>query len=337
MEAHANAKLRYDGFLLDERRLQRLASTITDRLRKASIQSNVEFDVYRSDHAKLRTGELKELLSEPNTPASRIERIVLSLSPDEPIQVTLDFEVGRGVSVTLAGQDRDLVLLLSGDLKNYIEHEIAKKRSVIRHLTSPKAGWLGFLALMALYPFIRDAIPTEYNRQGKQYEADLAAYEKAAQEHKDLVTKAQHELNQLADDTRTQVQALVPSQGDREGLSEFLVAHIERQLKIEDGGAKLRSLSERAPEPPVWHGSNYGFNANNAIGYFGMVAVVIVMIVVQQLVIGLEEPYLFLIGDEIAEYALRSKRRERILWGVGATLVLGVLSSIIGSIVWPPK
>jgi len=115
-------------FELDEEKLRRIHAIIKKRVNEKN-QSDIEFLVKRIDNLVFITKNIDDIINETNDSTSKIQSIFISIKNDEQdLQVELSHRDGAALS--LSGEDRDNVFLLSSELKEYISKEVANKRSL---------------------------------------------------------------------------------------------------------------------------------------------------------------------------------------------------------------
>jgi hypothetical protein len=124
------------GFLLDETRLRKLKDIIESRETRRS-DSKLLYRISRGDSYSYETESVDDVVNEDNEDWRRITRLDLKISYPEPhhakeddLRFILSFSDKDGCELHIAAEDRDRVLLLFSDLRDYIQHEITVTRTI---------------------------------------------------------------------------------------------------------------------------------------------------------------------------------------------------------------
>ena len=137
MKAEVKTKFS-EGFFLSEQSIKKLEDIIAKRLQTIA-NFDQAFIVRRNDHATISYSTSSDLIiSEENTNIEAVES--LSITAEGPTaSVRLHFEKGQKTELDIKSDDRDLALLLSADLKEYLKSEVTIKRlAVISRLMNEK-------------------------------------------------------------------------------------------------------------------------------------------------------------------------------------------------------
>src|ERR1017187_1593663 len=138
-------------FLLDEPRLRKVVEVATKRLNKGGHHCKVEYKLERKDSSEYSTGDIDEVLSESNVGSTRIRVLIVGVQATGNV-ISLRFAVGTMsapsfVSLSIKGDDRDLVMLVGADLREYIDAEI-----LVRHF--PTRSFAIVPAILCYYSMI---------------------------------------------------------------------------------------------------------------------------------------------------------------------------------------
>jgi len=110
-------------FEINEEGLRRIHSDIRKRL-PTEKQKDIIFEVFREDSLVYRTSELDRVLSENNDSTQKIISINIEYI-DESLDIQLTFHVEDGSKLSVKGEDRDTVFLISSELGEYIQKEVS--------------------------------------------------------------------------------------------------------------------------------------------------------------------------------------------------------------------
>src|SRR6266498_3038613 len=114
MGAYTDHKFRR-GFLLDEVRLRKIASIITNHIvSKPNATWQWQYKVKRSDALVYTTSSIEDIFAEDNSLSQRIVSIDITLMPesDKSFSLSLLFDTDEGTRLTLEGEDRNFVFVL---------------------------------------------------------------------------------------------------------------------------------------------------------------------------------------------------------------------------------
>lgn len=110
-------------FELNEEGLRRIHSDLRKRIPEEH-QKEIIFEVHREDALVYRTSEIDRVLSESNDSTQKINSLTIEYKA-KALNINLLFEAVRGAELTVVGEDRDEVFLISSELKEYIQKEVA--------------------------------------------------------------------------------------------------------------------------------------------------------------------------------------------------------------------
>ena len=159
-----------EGFLLDERGIKKIHQILVKRLASLKEPPAPKFTIYRLDSFSYTTTDIQELFNEENSKTDRIIKLKLSaetsfISSEKSLgSLVLEFDRSPNIAfptisrpnttLTIEGEDRDLVGLLFSDLKGYLSNEINVFHGVAQTIVSQGSFWLGSLLFLG-YPLIR--------------------------------------------------------------------------------------------------------------------------------------------------------------------------------------
>lgn len=112
-----------EKFELNEESLRRIHSDIRKRV-PTEKQKDITFEIFREDSLIFRTTELDRVLSENNDSTQKIKSIKIEYL-DESLAIELLFHVEDGAKLSVKGEERDTVFLISSELGEYIQKEVS--------------------------------------------------------------------------------------------------------------------------------------------------------------------------------------------------------------------
>jgi hypothetical protein len=110
-------------FELNEESIRRIHSDIRKRVPEDK-HKEIIFEIFREDSLVYQTSEIDRVLSENNDSTQKIKSIKIGYL-DESLNIELIFDSVDGAKLTVVGEDRDTVYLISSELKEYIQKEVA--------------------------------------------------------------------------------------------------------------------------------------------------------------------------------------------------------------------
>jgi hypothetical protein len=273
----------------------------------------VKYYVYKgSELGGYDTENVEVLLRERNGPESRLQSVKLHATGAQ----TLTFHVDFDETVVISGEceDRARLVLLTTEAKAVIKDRM-KGRTLqqstiltIIGLIFLVVGYIGFEQFQNSYVNQHNAEQlSRTNRVDAPYARELKAVTPSNQKllAEAISALSQHNLN-------AEVGVLLQQQVGE--LRQGLVSTEEEQA--------FNAITYSAS--PWWSNS-----------YWLVLAVAIATAAIAVGIGYLTVPSsqsVFLIGDENRRQERAAKRRERIIWGVGATFILGVLSGLVSSL-----
>lgn len=122
MSAKVNTEFK-KGFELNEESIRRIYADLKKRIPPEKHQ-DIIFEVFREDSLVYRTTEIARILTEDNDSTRKIKSLNFYYV-DDSLDIGLEFDVNNGAEMTIEGEDRDTVYLISSELREYIEKEVA--------------------------------------------------------------------------------------------------------------------------------------------------------------------------------------------------------------------
>lgn len=170
MSAKVNNKFR-KGFEISEESIRRIYADLKKRV-PAENHADIIFEVFREDSLVYRTAEVDRVLTEDNDSTRKIKSLRF-LYVDNSLNIILAFDAEKGVEMTVEGEDRVTVYLISSELREYIDKEVAFIYDFDK-LISPKMIPFYFIVIMTAFIFIlQRAVPEQTNVEALLNSNDL--------------------------------------------------------------------------------------------------------------------------------------------------------------------
>jgi dolichol kinase len=167
-------------FLLNETGLRKVIELIATRLNKGEADPRIQYELTRQDRSEYKTKSIEEVLSDRNTGPTRLQNLKVYVNfGGVGTRVALFFDVRKEnvpVFFSITGDDREMVMLLGADLREYIVSEIIVKRKPIRWIAIPLAIiWYYLMRFFITLPQPRPASPALPSASEILKNPDLAA------------------------------------------------------------------------------------------------------------------------------------------------------------------
>lgn len=300
-------------FRLDSDSLRDLDAILRDRCREIDPDIPVRYQVRRRDGLRYETQDVEDVVRERNGRQTALLAVTVVAEKGPEFRCRLSFE--KSLSITIEGEDRARVVLLASDVRN-LARERMRLRGFPWRVGMKKiavAVGLCVLALGATLVIVADSIILRHNnalltKYEKTYGAATDAYEAQQKAASDRIFAEANSLQRAGSMT--------------EKLN-FLVANVARQAEDSVRGDQPNVPDyPNLEDVPAWEVLAIPLLALavGSVAYWTM-----------RYLWPKGDSSLFLIGDEMQEFASRQKKRERVVWGVGVALALGIASSIIAS------
>ncbi len=154
MPAKIDSKFK-DGFVLSEENLAKIDDIIKKRFDFSGLPPQIKFEVHRTDDALITYETISDVVSEENSKRNKVRQLVIKCSNKSDL-LKLNFEHGEPTSLNLSTEDRDVALLLTADIKEYLHSEVLIKkfnfffRFVEHRLFMPLALLITFAAMLVV-------------------------------------------------------------------------------------------------------------------------------------------------------------------------------------------
>ena len=141
------------GFILSEENLAKIDDIIRKRLESSSNDFSLKYEVHRTDDALITYQVSSEVIEEENSKRNCINGVTINAKSNGN-KLQLIFRQGSDTKLVLEAEDRDLALLLTADLKEYLNSEVfVRKFSKLVRLLDSKNFFLFFM-LIAFLPLV---------------------------------------------------------------------------------------------------------------------------------------------------------------------------------------
>lgn len=315
MTAHLEEQV-VGSFRANAEALRDLDAVILKRCQEVDPSiSGVKYEIRRRDGWRFETEDIEEVLREPNGDQSAIVSATARVAAST---ITFDLAVAFDKSVTLVirGDDRARVTLMASDIRILV-------RDRMRGPTPLPRGWsrwvvalvvasLALFCTVSFYAYNTERFASEQRSALKAYDqVTMAAFEKTSEAQ-------QEEIRQVVDELSVAL--------DVGSLEDKLDAMIRRDLYYE--GMSLEP-SPTQPPPPAILQEELGLSP--FLLFIVIPASAFALTLVLLYLFLPNRPSIFAFGAALQREARIARRRQNIIWGLGASLVLGIVSSILAA------
>jgi flagellar basal body-associated protein FliL len=162
------------AYLLDEERLRKVNSILTNRSPTVPDTSAHMYKVFRSDSYSYATDSVDMILKEDNPEWAKIEKLEVSSSKIEKFRLLLVF--GKdGTKLEIEGEDRDQVFLLFSDIKEYLNAEVNTRWKASERIISLSLMVLTLFALTIVFYFTTSKGYDEEGAKSAMQSTDIAS------------------------------------------------------------------------------------------------------------------------------------------------------------------
>lgn len=295
------------SFVADSEGLKDLDSIVRQRCQDMGSTGDINYKVTRRDSLQYTTEDIEEVLKERNGKETHIESVVMQA---EVKQTGLKFAVTFDEDVTISGEsgNRANLVLLTSDVRALL-HDRMKSRGASNSRTRAISAVAAFI--VGMFGFMQFTSAYSNNNLNKSQ----AQYSQSAIVRDKQMRQENADIQGLV----TQYRQSPPS-GTVDALG-FLAQAEMLQLRI------VTDQNNQNINTPV---DNY----NNPWWVDTFFLPFLIGAALSGLVYGIG--YLlyppggavFLIGDEIRRQARLAQIRERLVWGIGVSFILGIASGI---------
>lgn len=126
MQAFFNEKFN-KGFILSETELTKICDIIDGRIKEKNYL--LKFRIHREDNILIHYDDKHSVLTEENSKTNRVSRLEI-FSENQKFNINLVFDKNDSVELSISSDDRDIVNLLSSDLRSYLKADVLILRSI---------------------------------------------------------------------------------------------------------------------------------------------------------------------------------------------------------------
>lgn len=297
-------------FRVDAEGFRNLDSIMRQRCDEADSDLHVEYDVQRADSLRYTTRDIEDLIRERNGRETRIRTVAARIAGEKSSD--LKFEVEFEVNACINGEsdDRAKLVLLASDVRSLLREQMRSRRSISSTLRTTLLVAVFFVGYFGS-TFYGDQVSNSY------YSKNNFHATQAYRIQDKRIQGAEAFMQQVASKYRNEIQKR-NSAAEQRFLVEAELAQLQYYIVLQSGS----SHGQSAPyvDPPWWTGSTlFDF----AIG--------VVLSAIVWVLSNLFYPpagAIFLIGDEVQRQARKARFRERLVWGIGVTFMLGIASAL---------
>lgn len=300
-----------ESFCVDAEGLRDLDSIVRQRCQEIDQSAVVEYDILRKDSLRYRTGDIEDLIKERNGNETRIQQVAMNAHTANPDRLKFEVEFDKSLRITGESNDRASLVLLASDVRALIRERMRgrtpmsrRTRSIITSIALV-AGLVGYFIFSNVYTNQWSTrIDREYqvsqNLYNRQSHIEMSTYRTMLARYRNLGSHASPNA-ELA----------------------FLVQHDLFQMRDQLAYDQAYAAEPRNTAEPWWGNSNYlllaaGIILAGAVGAASYIAYP-------------NAGAIFMIGDEVRRQTKKAQRRDRLVWGIGVTFVLGIASAIVAS------
>ena len=298
------------SFRADAENLRDLDSIIKQRSSEINPAYSINYEVNRKDSLRFETADVEELIKERNGIETRIERVKIKIEADTSPK--LEFNVIFDDYLRIEGEcdDRAKLVLLATDVRTLVRERM-RNRS-LRNGTRITAA--GVAALVAVVGYLAFSVFMTSHYTQTANDALNRYYQIGSQQSLDHARAEQQFLDKYDGISRS---------NDIKSELSFLVQSQIRQIQSDIETSRSTGNAPPTPANPWWLYSVYIL--------LGIGSTCAALILAVSYIIYPTSKATFVIGDEIKRQARLAVIRERLIWGIGVTFLLGIASAIVVS------
>jgi hypothetical protein len=299
------------SFVADPEGLRDLDSIVRQRCQDMTPPYAISYKVTRRDSLRYDTEDIETLLKERNGEETHIESVEIQAEVE---QNGLKFFVSFGRNVTISGEseDRANLVLLASDVRALIRDHMKSRgsgnwrvRVMIAALAAFFIGLFGFAQFTSVYSSNNSE---KYNAQYQRFAMTADAQMRRENTNiQSLITKYRQS----------------PPNGTVDAIKFLTQVQILQLGILDDQNTQNISAPIGNSNDPWWVASAF--------------LPIVIGIVLAGLAFGIgylvypRAEAVFLIGEEIRRQVRLAKIRDRLIWSIGATFILGIASGIVAT------
>jgi hypothetical protein len=302
------------SFRVDTEALRNLDSIARQRASEIYDSLSIEYDVLRADSLKYTTSDIEELIRERNGTETQILSVKLRIGKEKDNRFNFEVTFTQHVKISGESDDRASLILLASDVRSLIREQMRSRRSIGLRTRIIAAVSVGAIACITFMAYGSQYLNSFYAKTNTQYnhleQADDRNIASAVKSMQQTLSKyqAQAHSNSIA--------------SEQKFMSEAEVAQLRYDIT---NGLSISNPAGLTPNSPWW--------ADSLPAFLGVWIVISAITWSVSYLIYPPAGAVFLIGDEIRRQAKQTKLRERLVWGIGATFVLGIASALVATMI----
>ncbi len=175
------------GFYLDEERLRKINSIISERLKQVDNDFSPTFQLHRQDNYTYSTNDINDIIEEENSDYKKITTLNIKFEErldeqDVPLKISLKFDKSS-CFFEMEGDDRDYIYLFYSDLREYISNEVCKIRRIFRKTVKNILLYISLIGMISITILMMLSL---------QQKDELSITTEIALESKEIMTKIDH-------------------------------------------------------------------------------------------------------------------------------------------------
>lgn len=298
-----------ESYRVDPEGLRDLAAIVGQGCHEIDASIEPEFEVRRRDSLRYTTGDIEDVLKERNGRETGIKSLTIRAKQDGLFE--LEIGIGRTVEIVGQAEDRAKLLLLTSDVRALV-HE--RMKWGFRKLWSPRDTFTVVMAL-AMFWLLVFLLATSLATDGMRDRYDREVSRMSA---------AHDRVNQSYEVKRSEQLAVGEKAADSGTIDDKLAFLARAEPLRQERDIELGKAGKYPSYPKTpWYWTS------------PLSGIVVVSVAVGASYLILWALFrggaVFLIGEEVNRQRRISRRRDRILWGVGVSFLLGIASSIVAS------
>jgi hypothetical protein len=296
------------SFRVDADALRYLDAIVRQHRPNIAGNSAIKYTVQRNDALEYDTADVEQIIRERNGTETRIEAIKLQL--DEPQSLTFSVDLAGEARIKGVSEDRAQLLQVASDVGRLMRDRMRGKgarRTTILRAAAAVAFVVGYIVFQQIQTAQVNRLNAQYSAQNSKVTAPYLRQMNALNSS-DRALLGKGESSVSKSDLKAEVDFLAQQQINQ--LRQQVISSNENQA----------TQAAKYPSSPWW-----------ATSWWLLTAVASICAAFALGVSYLALPgraSVFLIGDEIRRQVV-IERRQRAIWGAGATIAGGVVSSII--------
>lgn len=302
-------RAQFNEVLADSFRIDANGFADLDALLRAS-GAEVQYDVRRKDALEYVATEISDVLAEPNGDATQITRVAARLK-DPNLELKLTF--ASRIECSASSTDRARLLQLTTDVKNLVRDRFGRGQSSVwgflRAFLPVATLWLGLATQLIAYDVNQTGIDHRHDKA-------VAAYSQGL--HRQDVAK-QAAVKRAEAATRREAAAVEKS------------GSVARQLRF-----LVHQDAVPPPKLPTFPEPTYPRYGSQPLILHPLLmpiwmGVFFVLGLVLRPLVGPRQEGVFLLGAQINHREKMDRWRERLIWGVGVALGVGIVASLVAA------